>query len=77
MINPQYTYDNAGNRIGVFLAIDDWEQLERIPEVVELAKSDEVIPEWQRLLAIKELENIANGTAGLIEWDDAKSGFKF
>jgi hypothetical protein len=23
-VNPQYTYDNSGNPIGVFLSITDW-----------------------------------------------------
>jgi hypothetical protein len=26
-VNPQFTYDNAGNPVGVFLSIDDWNKI--------------------------------------------------
>lgn len=39
-VNPQYTYDNNGNPIGVFLSITDWHKI-----VEELHIE---IPEWQR-----------------------------
>jgi len=39
-INPQFTYDNQGNPLGVFLSMEDWKNL-----------SDNVIldiPQWQK-----------------------------
>lgn len=41
-INPQYTYDNTGNPVGVFLSITDWNKI-----VEELAIEP---PEWQKQL---------------------------
>jgi hypothetical protein len=71
MISPQYTYDHTGNKVGVFLPIEDWDELNQIPGVKELAQT-EVIPEWQIELGKKELKNLADGSADLLEWSEAK-----
>lgn len=39
-IEPQYTFDNFGNPIGVFLPIEDWN---RILEQIHLE-----LPQWQK-----------------------------
>jgi len=72
MIIPQFTYDNTGKKVGVFLAIEDWYQLEKIPGVEDLAQTDPSVPEWQTELGKKELENIINGNTELLEWSEAK-----
>jgi hypothetical protein len=41
-VNPQYTYDNTGNSIGVFLSIEDWN---KITEELRIE-----FPEWQKKL---------------------------
>ncbi len=41
-VNPQYTYDNAGNPVGVFLSISDWN---KISEELHFE-----LPEWQSKL---------------------------
>lgn len=41
-INPQYTYDNNGTPLGVFLSLNDWNQL--------AAQCHLDIPEWQKHL---------------------------
>lgn len=41
-VNPQYTYDNNGNPIGVFLSITDWHK------IVEALHFE--IPDWQKKL---------------------------
>jgi len=76
MITPQFTYDNTGNKVGVFLAIDDWDQLKKIPGVEELSQTDPLVPDWQIELGKKELHNIAEGNTELIEWNVAKKEFK-
>ncbi|OJW81893.1 MAG: hypothetical protein BGO69_15500 [Bacteroidetes bacterium 46-16] len=47
-INPQYTYDNLGNPIGVFIPIEEWNNL---AEELHLD-----IPEWQKKLIDLRLE---------------------
>jgi hypothetical protein len=41
-VNPQYTYDNTGNPVGVFLSIQDWN---KITEELRIE-----LPEWQKKL---------------------------
>jgi hypothetical protein len=73
MITPQYTYDHTGNKVGVFLPIEDWEELNQLPGVKELS----VVPDWQIDLGKKKLQRIADGSAGLMDWESAKKEFKF
>ncbi|MEJ7678817.1 MAG: hypothetical protein WKG06_13350 [Segetibacter sp.] len=41
-MTPQFTYDNRGNVVGVFLPIEDWNRLKNnLPEIDEL-------PRWQK-----------------------------
>ncbi|MBC7398456.1 MAG: hypothetical protein H7289_00820 [Mucilaginibacter sp.] len=75
MITPQYTYDNTGNKVGVFLAIEDWNELKQIPGVDELAHADISIPEWQMEKGRQELKNIVEGNTELMEWSVAKKQF--
>jgi hypothetical protein len=76
MITPQFTYDNTGNKIGVFLAIEDWDQLKKIPGVEELSETNFLVPEWQSKLGKEELKNIAEGNTELMELSAAKKQFK-
>jgi hypothetical protein len=76
MITPQYTYDNTGTKIGVFLTIADWNELQQIPGVEELSNEGFSIPEWQICLGKEELKRISNATADLMEWNEAKKQFK-
>ena len=59
--------------MGVFLPIEDWEELNQLPGVKELS----VVPDWQIDLGKKELQRIADGSAGLMDWESAKKEFKF
>ena len=77
MITPQYTYDHTGNKVGVFLPIEDWEELNQLPGVKKLSEVETEVPDWQIELGKKELKNLADGSAGLMDWDSAKKEFKF
>ncbi len=76
MITPQYTYDNTGNKIGVFLAIEDWDQIKNIPGIEALSVAENSIPDWQTELGKRELQHLADGTTELTEWSTAKKRFK-
>ena len=41
-MTPQFTYDSKGNAVGVFLPIEDWNQLKS-----NLPMADE-LPQWQK-----------------------------
>lgn len=74
MITPQFTYDNAGKKVGVFLSIEDWEQLERIPGVDKIAHYD--TPEWHIPLIEEALNGVNSGTADLKSWEETKKLLK-
>lgn len=76
MITPQFTYDHTGNKIGVFLAIEDWDELKKIPGVEELSDADFSVPEWQIERGKKELQNLATGNTELLDWNETKKQFK-
>jgi hypothetical protein len=47
--------------------------MERNKEFAEEDKMISAVPEWQSELGIKELEKIANGTADLMGWEEARN----
>lgn len=63
-INPQYTLDKNGNPVGVFISIDEWEQISQ-----ELHLE---LPQWQKDALDIELQAIETNPAYLRKWDDIK-----
>ena len=63
-INPQYTFDNSGNPIGVFLLMEEWKQLS---EKLELD-----IPTWQKEKVLLEKQKIDKDPALLVDWSSVK-----
>jgi len=61
-INPQYTYDDIGNPVGVFLPINEWSTL------LNEARID--IPEWQKILLDNRLEEYQNNPDKTEDWED-------
>jgi hypothetical protein len=60
-VNPQYTYDNAGNPVGVFLSITDWNKI-----VEELAIE---LPEWQKQLMDLRLQEYRDNPTSMEDTD--------
>jgi len=48
-VNPQYTFNNTGNPVGVFLTITDWYQITQELNIE--------VPEWQKKLIDLRLED--------------------
>ena len=63
-IHPQYTFDKDGNPVGVFISIDEWDQ---VADVLNIE-----LPEWQKKGLDAELENIAKDPSYLLKWDEIK-----
>ncbi len=61
---PQYTYDSNGNPIGVFIPINDWNQL------TEKYSDIEDVPEWERNLIDQRLDFIKKHPDQLISIED-------
>jgi hypothetical protein len=59
---PQYTFDNLGNPIGVFLPIEDWNNL---TEELHLD-----IPQWQKDLIDLRLAEYHKNPEQTHDWDE-------
>ena len=66
-INPQYTFDKLGNPIGVFLPIEEWNNLSE-----ELHMD---IPQWQKDLIDVRLAEYKNDPRNVLNWDDVIKEF--
>ena len=73
----QYISDNQGHTTGVLLQIPitEWQALKtkysELEEEERAASSN--IPDWQIELGQREFHAIASGTAGLMDWEQAKT----
>ena len=66
-INPQYTFDNSGNPVGVFLPIEDWNA---ISEELHLD-----LPQWQKDMIDSRLSSYKSNPADTLDWDLVLSQF--
>ena len=60
-INPQYTYDNNGNPLGVFLTLKDWNT---IAEDLHIEPAD-----WQKKLIDLRLQEYQSQSNQMIDAD--------
>ncbi len=66
-IHPQFTYDKNGNPVGVFLSIEEWEEVSS-----ELHLE---LPQWQKDALQVEMNAVKEGRAVLTDWDEVKRQF--
>jgi len=66
-IHPQFTYDKNGNPVGVFLSIEEWEEVSS-----ELHLE---LPRWQKDALQVEMNAVKEGRAVLTDWEDVKRQF--
>lgn len=75
-MTPQFRYDKKGNVTGVFLSIEEWNELiKEYPGVnyqEESSQSNIVIPNRQIELGKKEIRNIVSSSTELVEWEEVK-----
>lgn len=60
-INPQYTFDNTGNPVGVFLPIEDWNTISQ-----ELHLD---LPQWQKDMIDIRLDQYQKNSTDVLDWD--------
>jgi hypothetical protein len=63
-IHPQFTYDKNGNAIGVFISIEEWNELSTELELE--------LPQWQKDALDIELQAIETSLGNLVKWEDVK-----
>lgn len=63
-MTPQFTYDNRGNVVGVFLPIEDWNRLKNnLPEIDEL-------PRWQKDIIDQRMMHIQQNPSDVMPLED-------
>ena len=63
-MTPQYTYDNTGKAIGVFLPIDDWNDLKK-----KYNDFDNELPLWQKEILDKRMELLSQNPSEVTPLD--------
>lgn len=66
-ITPQYTFDNMGNPIGVFLSIEDWNA---ITEELQIDMT-----QWQKDMIDIRLAQYKNNPEDVLDWDSVAAQF--
>lgn len=61
-IHPQYTFDNLGNPVGVFLSIEDWNQL---TEELQLD-----LHQWEKDMIDLRLAAYRRNPDQALDWDE-------
>ena len=76
-MQPQFTYDKAGNKVGVFLPIEEWLQITNLyPEVLDISTQVQLdIADWQKQLGKEELEKVKEGKVALHDWESIENSF--
>ena len=64
-MTPQYTYDNAGKAVGVFLPIDDWNDLKK-----KYNDFDNELPQWQKEILDKRMELLSQNPSEVTSLDN-------
>jgi hypothetical protein len=77
VMNLQYISDAMGHTTAVQIPIEDWELIKKKYKGLEEEENlPSAIPEWQMVQVKKEKEQISEGTATLLDWEEVKKQFK-
>ena len=80
MMNLQYISDKSGHTtaVQIQIPIEEWDVIKKKYKDFEEEENAASIniPDWHEGLVRKELENVKNGTAGLVDWQEARKNFK-
>ena len=61
-VSPQPMYDNHGNKIGVFISMEEWKLLEKNTSL-------DIVPEWEQRLALQGLDEYRRNPDAVIDWE--------
>lgn len=75
-MNLQYISDSKGNTTGVFIPIQDWEELKNKYEQLKQEENNMVeVPEWHKEIVLKRLEDYKQNPDKALDWDEVKDNF--
>ena len=70
----QYISDDKGQTTGVFIPINEWNNL--INKYKDIGQEEFNIPEWQKDLVLKRLEDYKKNPGSAIDFDAAMEGIE-
>ena len=73
-MNLQYISDSKGQITGVFIPINEWNDLKRKYKNIEKENID--IPEWHKELALKRLDDYKKNPGSAMDFDSAMDDIK-
>ena len=68
-MNLQYISDSTGQTTGVFIPINEWNDLKKKYKGIELAEVD--IPQWHKDLVRQRLEDYRKNPGSAMDFDSA------
>lgn len=68
-MNLQYISDSKGQTTGVFIPINDWNELKMKYKDIEIDGND--IPQWQKEIVSKRLKDYRNAPELAMDFDSA------
>lgn len=68
-MNLQYISDSKGQTTGVFIPINEWNDLKN--KYKEIEQEADSIPEWHKELVLKRLEDYQQNTGSAVDFDTA------
>lgn len=76
-MNLQYINDDKGNATGIFIPIDEWQDLKRkYKGLQEEELRGHEMPEWHKKVLDKRLENYKNTPQDSVDFDVAMTKLK-
>jgi len=76
-MNLQFISDNKGNTTGVFIPIQDWEELKSKYDHLKQEENEMFeVPEWHKDIVRQRLEDYKKNPDNVLDWDEVQDDFK-
>lgn len=73
-MNVQYISDKQGKAAGVFIPIEDWEEM---VDFYGINEKNSDIPEWQKNIIRERVADYKKNPDTSLDWNEVKDSFKF
>ena len=72
----QFITDSNGKTTGVYIPIEEWNKFKKTYPDIDTASGDFEVPEWQKEIVRKRIEEGKKNPERYLKWDDVKDSFK-
>lgn len=75
-MNLQYISDSKGKTTGIFIPIQDWEELKNRYDQLKQEENQMLeVPEWHKVIVRKRLDDYKKNPDNVMDWDEVKDNF--